>query len=113
MSGMATIFDRIIAREIPAKIFYETDQVIVFADHRPKDLVHLLICPKTAYPTFQETPPEVISLLAETAKLVAARLDIADHYRLQINNGYGQEVFYIHFHFLSDRGHKRLVFLPE
>lgn len=110
---MATIFDRIIAREIPARIFHETDQVIVFADHRPKDQVHLLICPKTAYPTFQETPAEVIVMLAETAKMVAEKLGIADHYRLQINNGYGQEVFHIHFHFLSNRGRDRLEFLRD
>ena len=110
---MATIFDRIINREIPAKIFYETEQVIVFADHRPKDLVHLLICPKAAYPTFQETPSEVISMLAQTAKTVAEKLGIGDHYRLIVNNGYGQEVFHVHFHFLSDRGRERLTYLPD
>ena len=110
---MATIFDRIISRDIPAKIFHETDEVIVFADHRPKDLVHLLICPKQAYPTFQETPAEVLSMLADTAKTVAQKLGIENHYRLIINNGYGQEVFHIHFHFLSNRGREKLTFLSD
>lgn len=107
---MSTIFTKIINKEVPAKIFHETDNVIVFADHHPKDQVHLLICPKKEYPTFHETPNEVIALLADTAREVAEKLGIGDHYRLMINNGYGQEVFHLHVHFLSDRGKDRLKY---
>ena len=96
---------------LPVKIFYETDRVIVIADHRPKDAVHLLILPKTDYKNFQTTPPEILAELSETAKLVAEKLGLADHYRLVINNGYGQEVDHIHFHFLSNRGADRLKYL--
>jgi histidine triad (HIT) family protein len=110
---MPDVFTRIINREIPARIFYETDEVIVFADHRPRDAVHLLICPKADYATFHETPPEVLALLDETAKTVAEKLGIADHYRLIVNNGYGQEGFHVHYHFLSNRGRDKLVFLSE
>lgn len=110
---MDNIFLRIINRELPAKIFYETDEVIVFADHRPKRPVHLLIVPKQPYPTFQETPPNVLALLCETAKRVAEKLGIPDHYQLAVNNGLGQEVFHIHFHFMSNRGQEKLVFLDQ
>ena len=47
-----------------------------------------------------------------TVKLVADKLGLAGHYRVQINNGYGQEVDHVHFHFLSNRGAEKLKFLP-
>ncbi len=107
---MSTVFTQIINRQLPAKIFYETDDVIVIADHRPKDRVHLLIIPKAEYTNFQSTPPEVLTLLHETVKIVADKLGLADHYRLLINNGYGQEVDHIHIHFLSNRASSHLQF---
>ena len=108
---MPSIFTRIINREIPSKVFHETDSIIVIADHRPKDLVHLLIIPKTEYTNFQSTPPEVLAEMSATVKLVADKLGLAGHYRVQINNGYGQEVDHVHFHFLSNRGTEKLIFL--
>jgi len=108
---MPSVFTRIIKREIPSKIFHETDSLIVIADHRPKDVVHLLIIPKTEYPNFQSTPPEVLAEMDAMVKLVAQRLGISDHYRVQINNGYGQEVDHVHYHFMSNRGAEKLKFL--
>lgn len=110
---MSTIFSRIINKEVPAKVFLDTEDVIVFADHRPKDRVHLLIVPKAEHPTFHDTPPEVLALLDRTVKEVAERLGIADHYRIVVNNGYGQEVFHIHYHFLSNRGSENLTWLNQ
>jgi len=110
---MSTIFTRIIRRELPAKIFYETDQVIVIADHRPKAPVHLLIITKEEYPDFQHTPPEALHICFDMAKLVAEKLGIPDHYQLAINNGLGQEVSHFHIHFLSNRGMGRLSYLEE
>ncbi len=110
---MPSVFTRIINRELPARIYYETDRVIVIADHRPKDAVHLLILPKTEYPDFQHTPPEILTLLNDTAKLVAEKLGISGHYRLLINNGYGQEVPHVHYHFMSNRGAERLSYLKS
>ncbi|MBD3401775.1 HIT domain-containing protein [candidate division GN15 bacterium] len=107
---MSTIFQKIINKEAPAKIFHETDDVIVFADNRPKDQVHLLIVPKVEYPTYHETPPDVLSMLNQTAKDVAEKLGIGDHYRLVVNNGYGQEIFHIHYHFMSNRGADKLQY---
>lgn len=107
---MPSIFTRIINREIPSKIFHETDTIIVIADHRPKDIVHLLIIPKTEYPDFQSTPADILAEMNATVKLIAEKLGIADHYRIQVNNGYGQEVDHVHFHFLSNRGADKLNF---
>ena len=110
---MSTIFTRIIQRELTAKIFYETDQVIVIADHRPKAPVHLLIISKPEYPDFQHTPPEMLQVCFETAKTVAQKLGIAGHYQLGINNGLGQEVPHFHIHFMSNRGMDRLKYLER
>jgi histidine triad (HIT) family protein len=104
---MASIFTRIIKREIPATIVHETDSVIVIKDIHPKDAVHLLIIPKTEYKNFYETPPDVLADLCATAKVVAEKLGISNHFRLTVNNGYGQEVDHVHFHFLSNRGSAR------
>jgi histidine triad (HIT) family protein len=106
-----SVFTRIIKREIPSKIFHETDTIIVIADHRPKDVVHLLIIPKIEYPSFQSTPPEVLAEMNTTVKLIAQMLGISDHYRVQVNNGYGQEVDHVHYHFMSNRGAEKLKFL--
>lgn len=101
---MPSIFTRIINREIPATIVHETETVIVIKDIHPKDAVHLLIIPKTEYRNFYETPPDVLADLCDAAKLVADKLGIRDHFRLTVNNGYGQEVDHVHLHFLSNRG---------
>jgi len=108
---MPSVFIRIINRELPAKIFHEDDECIVIADHRPKDLVHLLIIPKEVTPTFYETPPDLLAMLDRKVKLVAEKLDLKDHFRVIINNGYGQEVFHLHYHFLSNCATDKLVYL--
>ncbi|MGD8923145.1 MAG: HIT domain-containing protein [Candidatus Zixiibacteriota bacterium] len=110
---MASIFTRIIKREAPAKIFYEDDEVIVIADRYPKDRVHLLLIPKEEHPTFFETPPSVLHKLNETAKMVVEKLEISDHFRIVINNGYGQEIFHVHYHLMSNRGADRVEYIEE
>lgn len=108
---MASVFTRIRNREIPSRIFYETDQIMVIADHRPKDRVHLLVIPKEEHRNFFLAPPEILAEMNQTVKIVVEKLGIGDHFRLVINNGYGQEVDHIHFHILSDRGADKLTWL--
>ena len=45
-----TIFEKIIAREIPAKIVWEDDDAIAFHDVNPQAPVHVLIVPKKVIP---------------------------------------------------------------
>jgi len=108
---MATIFERIIQRELPARIFYEDDEVIVIADHNPKAPVHLLIIPQKVTRNFYESDTVLLAMLNDKVKLVADRLGLSDHFRVIINNGYCQEVGHLHYHFLSDRGAERLSWL--
>ena len=41
-----TVFELIIAREIPAEIVFENERLIAFRDIAPKAPVHLLVVPK-------------------------------------------------------------------
>ena len=41
-----TIFSKIINKEIPATIVYETDTVLAFKDINPVAPVHILVIPK-------------------------------------------------------------------
>jgi len=110
---MASVFTRIINRELPAKIFYETEDIIVIKDIRSKAPVHLLIIPKAESKNFYETAPEILALLDKTVKIVAEKLDLESHFRIVINNGYSQEIDHLHYHFLSDIGADKLTYLNE
>lgn len=101
-----TIFERIIAREIPADIVHETDSVIAFRDIAPQAPVHLLVVPKTAeYATVAELAagdPELLAEVVATAQTLAE--SHADgHFRLVFNSGEnaGQTVFHVHAHVLA------------
>jgi histidine triad (HIT) family protein len=101
-----TIFERIVAREIPADIVFENDRVIAFRDIAPKAPVHLLVVPKTAdYANVSELAASDPALLAEivaTADRLAAEQSNGE-YRLIFNSGLsaGQTVFHVHAHVLS------------
>tara|TARA_B100000519_G_scaffold105160_1_gene91194 strand:+ start:12325 stop:12681 length:357 start_codon:yes stop_codon:yes gene_type:complete len=101
-----TIFERIVAREIPADIVFENERVIAFRDIAPKAPVHLLVVPKTAaFANVVELAAGSPELLAEIVA-VAGQL-AAEHcggeFRLIFNTGAaaGQTVFHLHAHVLG------------
>ncbi len=101
------LFLKIIDREIPADIVYETDDMLAFRDIAPKAPTHILIIPKTHIRTVNDIEPQHAELIGKMF-LVAAELadqeGIAeDGYRLVVNcnrNG-GQVVFHLHMHLLG------------
>lgn len=100
---MSTVFTKIIAREIPAHIVYEDDQVLAFLDNQPVHLGHTLVIPKTGYVNLFELPPELFAHLATvTHKIAHAVRDVtdADGINIHMNNGAaaGQEVWHAHLH---------------
>jgi histidine triad (HIT) family protein len=101
-----SIFDLIIAREIPAEIVFENDDIIAFRDIAPKAPVHLLVVPKTSeYANVAELALGDAALLAEvvaTANSLAAEHSNGE-YRLVFNSGEsaGQTIFHVHAHVLS------------
>ena len=108
---MSSIFTKIINRELPSKIFYETDNIIVIEDINPKANIHLLIIPKVETKNFYFTPAETLNLLNDTVKEIARMLKLEHRFRIQINNGFGQEVEHLHYHFMSDYKSDNLKFL--
>ena len=100
---MNCIFCRIIEGREAADVVYENDRVIVFKDHRPQAKIHLLVCPRAHYATFLEAPEDEIAYLFKVCRRLAEYLQIADGFRMTINNGPqgGQIVFHLHVHFLS------------
>ncbi len=105
-----TIFSKIIKKEIPAEIVYESDTVLAFRDINPQAPVHILIIPKIEIPTVREINGlEHASLLGEmydAANQIAKDEGISENgFRLVFNcgdNG-GQEVYHIHMHLLGGR----------
>jgi histidine triad (HIT) family protein len=101
-----SIFTRIIEREIPSDIVWESDDLIAFRDIAPKAPVHLLIVPKTPqYANIVELAAGDPDLLA---RLVAAAQTLADEhadgqFRLVFNTGEeaGQTIFHVHAHLLG------------
>ena len=103
-----TIFQRIIDREIPAKIEHEDDLCIVLHDIQPQAPVHLLIIPKKLIPRVGEATPVDQALLGHlllTAGALAKKLNLGNGFRLVINNGPdgGESVPHLHVHLLAKR----------
>ena len=104
---MASIFTKIINREIPSDIVFENDKVIAFKDINPQAPVHILVVPKKEIATINDIKEEDKELIGEVYLAIgkiAAQLGIAEEgYRVIANcNEYGgQEGLHIHFHLLG------------
>jgi len=103
-----TIFQRIIDREIPARIEHEDEHCVVIHDIQPQAPVHLLIVPKRPIARLDGAGPGDAPLLGHlllTAAAVAKKLGLANGYRLVINNGPDacESVPHLHVHLLAKR----------
>lgn len=103
-----TIFEKIIDREIPAKIVYETTEVLAFHDVSPQAPVHVLVIPKKHFSRIAEVPASEQNLLGAlllAAQEVARILQLEKGFRIVINNGPdgGESVPHLHVHVLGGR----------
>jgi histidine triad (HIT) family protein len=103
-----TIFQKITDREIPAKIEHEDEHCIVLHDIQPQAPVHLLIVPKKVIPRVGEAAAgdqAVLGHLLIVAGVVAKKLQLAQGFRLVINNGPHacESVPHLHIHMLAKR----------
>ena len=103
-----TLFEKIIARELPATIVHEDEHCIAFKDINPGAPVHLLLCPRKPLATLAAATPADQALLGHLLLLapqLAAKHGCGDAFRVAINNGAGagQSVFHLHLHILGGR----------
>lgn len=103
-----TIFEKIIAREIPAKIVWEDQDTIAFEDVNPQAPVHVLIVPKRVIPRLAEATQADAAMLGKlllAAAEMAKKLGLKGGYRVVINNGpdAGESVPHLHVHLLGNR----------
>jgi len=102
-----TIFEKIIARKIPAKIAYEDEAYIVIHDISPQAPVHVLVIPKRRIATLNDLTPADGELVAGIFLVAAKVMKTLGHsdYRTVFNCGPGaqQTVFHLHLHVLAGR----------
>ncbi len=104
-----TIFEKIAAREIPARIVHEDDDVLAFHDLNPQAPVHVLIVPKRVIPRLADATAsdgELLGKLLLASRVVAEKLDLlTSGYRVVINSGpdAGESVPHLHLHVLGKR----------
>ena len=102
------LFCKIAAREIPAAIIYEDDDIVAFNDINPKAQVHFLVIPKQHIPTMLDLQTEHSKLIAKLilkAKQIAIDNNLTNGYKTHINTGKngGQEIYHLHLHIYGDR----------
>jgi histidine triad (HIT) family protein len=104
-----TIFAKIIRREIPASIIYESENVLAFKDIAPVSPVHIVIIPKKPLVNIADAKVEDQALLGE---LLLAAAQIAreqgietEGYRIvtNCNQHGGQSVYHLHLHLLGGK----------
>ena len=101
----ATLFTRIINREIPADILYQDDECIVINDIAPQAPVHMLVIPRQPMPRLSDASQDDRALLAHlmwVAGEVARQHGADDAFRLVVNNGEdaGMTIPHVHVHII-------------
>lgn len=109
MSEQDCLFCRIVSKDIPADVVWESDSVVAFRDINPKAPTHVLIIPKRHIATINDLADgdqHTVGDLLHAAAAIAAEEGIAeDGYRvvMNCNEAAGQSVFHIHLHLLGGR----------
>jgi histidine triad (HIT) family protein len=103
------IFCKIISGEIPSRIVYQDEDVVVFPDINPATPVHLLIITRKHIPSLAhmaEADTPLVGKMVKVANKLAREQGLSEKgYRLTINSGAeaGQVVPHLHMHFMGGR----------
>ena len=100
------IFCDIASGKIPAKIIYESTNILAFKEINPLTNFHYLLIPKLHIENILNVNYENVNVLGELLyanKKVAEILGLKDGFRNIINNGIiaNQEVYHLHLHLIS------------
>lgn len=100
------VFCKIINKEVPATIHFETDEVLAFDSIDPVSDTHILIVPKKHIGSFMEAGVEDVSSflgLTTVAQGLVTEKGIGSGYKLVINGGRYQTVPHLHLHLLGGK----------
>ncbi len=105
MSNTKTLFEKIVAGEIPSYKIYEDTYTFAFLDINPASHGHTLVVPKMPYADIHEIPDDVAAALIHVVKKVSSAVKAAtkaDAIKLIMNNGAaaGQIIFHAHMHII-------------
>ncbi|MCC5835042.1 MAG: histidine triad nucleotide-binding protein [Opitutales bacterium] len=103
-----TLFEKIMAGEIPSEMLHEDEHCVAIRDIDPQAPVHILIIPRKPIPRIGEAEAEDQELLGHlllTAGKIAKQENIVGGFRVVINNGKdgGESVPHLHVHLLGGR----------
>src|SRR5436305_2166989 len=104
-----TIFDKILAGEIPSYTVYEDDHVLAFLDIGPLSAGHTLVIPKERKAQLHllsdESAAAVGRVLPRLCRAVMRATGATDYNVLQNNGGAAhQVVMHVHFHIIPKLG---------
>ncbi len=105
---MDCIFCKIINKEIPSKIIYEDEKILMFNDINPEAPIHFLVIPKKHIESAEKITPEnseIVSYIFIKIAEITKKLGLENGFRIVNNCGDdgGQTVKHIHFHVLGGR----------
>eukprot|EP00752_Nemacystus_decipiens_P005365 g4866.t1 len=102
-----SIFDKILAKEIPSTVVFEDDRVLAFRDIAPVAPTHILIIPKRRNGLTQlrhatADHAGILGYMLEVAAKLAKEEEL-EGFRVVVNDGAkgGQEVFHLHMHLVG------------
>ncbi|RJQ86673.1 histidine triad nucleotide-binding protein [Amycolatopsis panacis] len=107
MTSADTLFERIIAGEIPSDVVHEDETTFAFRDINPQARVHVLVVPRKRYRNvaeLTEADPQLLADVLRSCRRVAEIEGIAESgYRVVFNTNAesGQTVFHVHAHVLG------------
>jgi histidine triad (HIT) family protein len=109
MSHSDCLFCKIAAKQIPAKVLHEDDEIFVIADINPQAPLHALVIPRKHIETLNDlsaADDALVGKMMRRAAAIAKEHGYADRgYRTAFNTNAdaGQAVFHIHLHVLAGR----------
>jgi histidine triad (HIT) family protein len=114
----ATIFSKIVDRELPAHIVYEDEHTLAFLDTAPNTKGHTLVVPKKACENIFDCDSETLTHVMETVRLIAPAVrDAVGATGVHINSNHGpeagQEVPHLHFHIIPRHTREEFTFCWE
>ena len=104
-----TIFQKIIAGQIPCHKLYEDERVLAFLDINPLSRGHALVIPKEPAETLDQLSDESAAALGRVLPRICRAVIAATgtrEYNVLENNGWGahQVVQHVHFHIIPKPG---------